>query len=194
MAKIMSIYRVFLTRNSLYCSKIHFLFNETKVSVVNWLKWHYKLQHLFCGALCNQWKYKKMCCSIWKPSSEARILTNFVPIKNVFKKIDYEPTAAIRNLRINANFWTLNTNQSLCCFLFSFYNENWEKCLQLTTFYSREKVKSDLECLFFAIYNVYKSFNFIHTFGYIFLIYYQLISAQQSKVKHTFSFKVLFRT
>ncbi len=48
--------------------KIHFLFNETKVFVVNWLKLHYKLQHLFCAPsiinentkkcavpLCYQW-------------------------------------------------------------------------------------------------------------------------------------------
>jgi len=28
--------------------------NETKVLVVNGLHWHYKLQHLFCGALYNQ--------------------------------------------------------------------------------------------------------------------------------------------
>ncbi len=39
--------------------KIHFLFNETKVSVVKWLNWYYKLQHLFCGVLYNQWKCKK---------------------------------------------------------------------------------------------------------------------------------------
>jgi len=30
-----------------------FLFNETKVVVVSGLRWHYKLQHLFCGALYN---------------------------------------------------------------------------------------------------------------------------------------------
>ncbi len=36
-----------------------FLFNGTKVFVVNWLKWHNKLQHLLCGAFCNQWKWKK---------------------------------------------------------------------------------------------------------------------------------------
>ncbi len=58
-AKMMSICRVFLAWNSLYCSKIHFLFNETKVSVVNWIKWHYKLQRHFCGALYNQWICKK---------------------------------------------------------------------------------------------------------------------------------------
>ncbi len=35
------------------------MFNETKVLLVNWLKWHNKLQHLFCGALYNQSKWKK---------------------------------------------------------------------------------------------------------------------------------------
>jgi hypothetical protein len=55
----MSLDRVFLAWNSLQCSKIHFLFNEAYIYVANWLKWHYKLQHLFCGALYNQWKCKK---------------------------------------------------------------------------------------------------------------------------------------
>jgi len=55
----MSINRVFLAWNSLYYSQLHFLFNETKVSIVNWLKWPYKLQHLFRGTLYNQWDYKK---------------------------------------------------------------------------------------------------------------------------------------
>ena len=35
-----------------------YLFNETKILVVNWPKWHDKLQHLFCGAIYNQWKIK----------------------------------------------------------------------------------------------------------------------------------------
>ncbi len=39
--------------------KYTFLFNEKKVFVINWLKRHCKLQHLFCGAL-----YEKTCCSI----------------------------------------------------------------------------------------------------------------------------------
>ncbi len=57
--KIMSINRFNIFWTSLYCSKIHFLFNKTKVFVVNWPKWHYKLQHLVCGAIYNQWKCKK---------------------------------------------------------------------------------------------------------------------------------------
>ncbi len=36
-----------------------FLFNETKVFVINWLKRHDKFQHLFCGALYNKWKCKR---------------------------------------------------------------------------------------------------------------------------------------
>jgi hypothetical protein len=32
------------------------MFNEAKYSDVNWFKWHYELQHLFCGALYNKWK------------------------------------------------------------------------------------------------------------------------------------------
>ncbi len=51
MTDIMSINRFYIVWNSLLCSKIYYLYNETKVLVVNWLKWHYKLQHLFCGAL-----------------------------------------------------------------------------------------------------------------------------------------------
>ncbi len=41
------------------CSKTQYLFNETNILVVNWPKWHDKLQHLFCGVLYNQWKIKK---------------------------------------------------------------------------------------------------------------------------------------
>jgi len=59
MAKLMSINIFFLVWTYLFCSKIHFWFNDTKVFVVNWLKLHYKLQHLFSGALYNQSKCKK---------------------------------------------------------------------------------------------------------------------------------------
>ena len=38
---------------------MQYLFNETKILVVNWPKWHDKLQYLFCGALYNQWKILK---------------------------------------------------------------------------------------------------------------------------------------
>ncbi len=58
-AKVISNNRFLIVWNYLLCSKIHFLFYETKVLFVNCLKWHYKLQCLFCGALYNQWKCKK---------------------------------------------------------------------------------------------------------------------------------------
>ena len=64
MAKIMSIKRACLAETLWSVQKIHFLFNKTKVYVVNWLTWHYKLQYLFCGALYKYWKCIKMCCSI----------------------------------------------------------------------------------------------------------------------------------
>ncbi len=43
MAKIMSITRVRLAETVCSVQKIHFLFNEIKVPVLNWLKWNYKL-------------------------------------------------------------------------------------------------------------------------------------------------------
>jgi hypothetical protein len=56
-------------------SKIHFLPNETKVFVVHGLKWHYKLHHLFCAALYNNWKSKKRACPLeWKNSASTLIL------------------------------------------------------------------------------------------------------------------------
>ncbi len=59
MAKIMSINRVCLSETVCSVQKIHFLFNEVKVPVLNWLKWNYKLQYLFCGALFNWQKFNK---------------------------------------------------------------------------------------------------------------------------------------
>jgi hypothetical protein len=50
------------------------LFKETKVFVVNCLELHYKLQHLFFGALYNQSKMQKMCCSI----AQQQYFTTFV--------------------------------------------------------------------------------------------------------------------
>ncbi len=55
----MSIQRFFIVWTASARFKNTFLFNETKVLVVNGLTWHYKLQHLFCCALYNQWKCKK---------------------------------------------------------------------------------------------------------------------------------------
>ncbi len=63
MTKLLSINKFFIVWTSLYCSKIQYLFNETNILVVNWPKWLCKFQHLFCGALYNQWK---TCCSIEK--------------------------------------------------------------------------------------------------------------------------------
>ncbi len=67
--KIMSINRRLLVWISLQCSKIHFLFNETKVFVIYGLKWHYKLPRLFNGALYNNLKGQKTCSSIKKRSA-----------------------------------------------------------------------------------------------------------------------------
>ncbi len=75
---IMSINRRLLVWISLQCSKIHFLFNETKVIVVYALKWHYKLPRLFCGALFNNLKCKKTCCSIKKKICSILRLVNIV--------------------------------------------------------------------------------------------------------------------
>jgi hypothetical protein len=55
----MSINRFLIVWTSPQSSKMHVLFNEN-VFVINWLKSHYKLQHLFCGTLNNPWKCKKL--------------------------------------------------------------------------------------------------------------------------------------
>ncbi len=58
LTKIMSINRFFIVRTLRSVQKYIFI-HQNKGFAVYWLQWHYKLQHLFCGALYNQWKFKK---------------------------------------------------------------------------------------------------------------------------------------
>ncbi len=62
---------------------MHVLFNETKVLVVNWLKWHCKYQHLFCGALYSQWKCKKHAVPFtgWVTLAQSDICVNDISVK-----------------------------------------------------------------------------------------------------------------
>ncbi len=65
---------MFFCLNSPVVFKNTFFVEWSQSFVVNWLKWQFKLQHLFCGVLYNQWKGKTH-CSI--PNGTAQwILTN----------------------------------------------------------------------------------------------------------------------
>ena len=139
MAKIMSINRVCLAETLCSVQKIHFLFNETKVSVVNWLKWHYKLQYLFCGALYNWQKCKKRAVPFnnfsfilvsrlkWKWSIRTCLLKFFIDeiMDNVCimkwnKNIVYKKTIPfLINMALCHPF--LHKNTLLCVWI----NQNW---------------------------------------------------------------------
>ncbi len=59
MTKIVSIHSCLLFEPISSLQK-YISLDETKVSVINWHNWHYKLKFLFCGALYNQWKCIKV--------------------------------------------------------------------------------------------------------------------------------------
>jgi hypothetical protein len=60
--------------------KTHILFNETKVFAVNWFKLHYKLQHLFCGALYKPSKCKKRAVPFKKCFDALKENKSFLPL------------------------------------------------------------------------------------------------------------------
>ncbi len=65
MTNIMSTIDFLLLESLTSVQKYSFCSMKPRFSVVNWVKWQYKLQHLFCGALYNQWKCKKMHNLVW---------------------------------------------------------------------------------------------------------------------------------
>ncbi len=116
----MSINRFNIYWTSLYCSKINFLFNDTKVFVVNWLKWHYQLQHLFCAALYNERKYKK--CSIEKAPiclalEEAKVRAGTKILMEVKPRLKRVSNICRSAQNFGANFvknkWMNSTNRCL---------------------------------------------------------------------------------